>query len=470
MTSRTLLQFFLIVCFGVAAAAVVLFLPVEYLPFVCIAGLLAIFMVLIFRRFVWLLYGLTLFSAIVCMGSQFDSISLSGTTVSISGVGWGFAAGIILGILALQRTDRQIPKWSLAFLAFVLWTAIRWLSTPITLTGLKDILFYGLPPLSAIFTWIVLSRRGGSSIQKLENLLLATVLIPIGAYLILIPVGKVTLTGQGPVGAVEARGIALYLLIILAVALARWSYGATPRDRKTAALCGLLAVGVIFFTLSRMAVFAAILLLALGLLKPRRIRDAVVGAAAAGLITVAIILAVPPLRERFFANTSSDLVSVLLSLRTSGRNVFWAVTFQHAITNPVLGWGPGSARILVAQAVHGMDVSEYYPHNEYLQVFHDLGGIGLALLLLAYLPLWYGLWKSWRDSRLQGNRMLAGRNMSAFLGVTAILVSSVTANTLHYAFVTVPAFILVGFAFYQNRLAASPPAKIPPPPAADQSG
>jgi hypothetical protein len=42
--------------------------------------------------------------------------------------------------------------------------------------------------------------------------------------------------------------------------------------------------------------------------------------------------------------------------------------------------------------------------------------------------------------------------LAAFLGITAVLVTAITANTLHYAFVTVPVFLLVSLADVQNRL------------------
>ena len=440
------------ICAGLGIAAAILLLPREFLPFFIASGILSLLAVLLLRRPAGLLHMLVLLSAIVCMGKQFESISVAGTSIGINGLGWGFAAGIMLVLLGGQFSKVRVPKFTVPFLALAGWTAVRWVSAaPIRLTGLKDILFYGLPPLAAIFTLFVLSR-GGGILQSVEDAILATSLIPAGLYLFLFPAGLVTYTSLGPIGILETRGIALYLLIVLAVALARWRYGESQGRRRTAAVCGLLALATILFTLSRMAGFIAVLLLALGLSNPRSIRRLVVGSIAAGLVAAAAVFFIPVLRERFFSQESTDLIAVLQSLKTSGRSEFWPATFEHAIANPWIGWGPGSARILVAEVFRGTYFTEYYPHNEYLQVFHDMGAIGVGLLLLGYVPLGFHFWRGWRTSHTQGSRPQAARNLAAFLCIIAVIVSSITANTLHYAFVTVPAFILSAFAVYQNRL------------------
>jgi O-antigen ligase len=495
-------QIVLGICAGLCIAAAILLLPLEFLPFFILLGILFILAVLILRRPAWLLYTLVLLSAIVCMGKQFESISVAGTSIGINGLGWGFAAGIMLVLLGGQFSRVGIPKFTLPFLALVGWTAVRWVSTaPVQLSGMKDILFYGLPPLAAIFTLFVLSTGGGMNhraasravsqnatsknsaaspafyigtdeasgascggfasresgiMRRVEDTILATGLIPAGLYLFLIPAGLVTYSSQGPIGLLETRGIALYLLIVLAVALARWRYAESQSGRQTAAACGFLALATILFTLSRMAGFAAILLLALGLSNPHSLRRLAFGSIAAGLAAAAAVFFIPALRERFFSQESTDLITVLQSLKTSGRSLFWPATFEHAIANPLIGWGPGSARVLVAEVFRGGYFTEYYPHNEYLQVFHDMGAIGAVLLLLGYIPLCLHFWRKWRTSHTLGSRPQAARNLAAFLCITAVIVSSITANTLHYAFVTVPAFILAAFAVFQNRLQNNP--------------
>jgi O-antigen ligase len=443
------ISLFLFIAIPIAAVSV--FLPEKYLPFPVIIGILSILAATLFLRPVWLIPFVVLFSPIICTLRHIETINLSGTTISLSGLVWAFTAGACVLFLAAHPSRTRIPVFIVPFLAFVGWTFVSWLASNAPLTGLKDILFYGLPPLFGVFTVRVVSRTDGGWMGTIEKLILLTIFIPIGIYLLSIPAGWVSITIKGPEGFIEPRGIALYLLVVLAVALSRWSYATTASAKKTAVIFAWMTLATIFFTLSRMAGMTALLLLSLAIIKPHRIREGLLSVVAAGIVGMVIIFTVPALQERFFHQTSSDLWSTLLSLRTAGRNIFWPITFEHAAENPLIGWGPGSARILVAKSQPILAAAEYHPHNEYLQVFHDTGIIGLILLLLAYIPLFFHFWRQWRTSHSTEHKSLAARSMAAFLSIVAVLVTSATANTLHYAFVTVPAFILIAFAYRQNR-------------------
>jgi O-antigen ligase len=441
-------------CAALGAAVVTIAFPQKILPFILILEVLAIFTFLIFVHPAWLMIFIGLFASVVCMLRDVESLNVMGTTVSISGLGWGFVGGISLVLLGLHVSKVRIPKILLPLLLFVGWTITRWAFASFQGMGLKDILFYGLPPLIGIFVFFVLSNYGGDTVRKTENLMLATGLIPAFLYLVLIPLGLTTLTNEGPVGIIESRGIALFLLIILVLAFSRWIYGESRFERRTGAMIALVSLGTIIFTLSRMASVAAVLLVGLAVLRPFRFRIWFFGILALGSVAALVVLTVPAVREMFFFNQSStNLLTILLSLKTSGRDVFWPATFQHAMANPFIGWGPGSARLLVAKVIQKATVNEYYPHNEYLQIFHDLGAIGLVLFLLGYIPLVVHFWKRWKLNHAGKRRGLAGANMAAFLSLFAVLVTSITANTLHYAFVTVPAFILIAFAYFRNQKA-----------------
>ena len=468
--TKRFLQILLFGCAGVSIALITVFSREKYLPFLLILGILTILTVMIFIRPAWLMLSIALLAPSASMIRQFESINISGTTISLSGLAWAFMAAACVWFLVTHSSQVRIPKIIIPLLAFAGWTLLRWFASAMPLTGLKDILFFGLPPLFGIFTlWVVTSGRG-DPMRAMENLFLFSVFIPICLYLLCIPMGWISITKVGPVGIIESRSIALYLLIVLSLALARWSYGSNIQERRTGVFFGLLALAIILFTLSRMAGVTAILLVSIAILKPSRFREWLIGGFAAGLAAAIIILVIPILRERFFFNpSSSDIWSVILSLRTAGRNMFWPLTYHHAMANPLIGWGPGTSRILVAQSFRGVDIAEYHPHNEYLQVFHDTGAIGLILLLLAYLPLLVHFWKHWKASRIAKNPILEGCNMTAFLSILAILTTSITANTLHYAFVTVPAFILVAFAYIQNQRSLKPMREYPDPITVDDS-
>jgi O-antigen ligase len=448
---------------GAAAAAVILLFPNSYLPFAFILGLLALLIVLVLVHPAWLMFFIAGLAPIVCMVRDAEMLSIGGTTLSITGLAWAFVAVVCVVMLAAHYRHVRIPKDFLPFFAFIGWTLFLWVGTGMPLTGLKDVLFYGLPPLFGVFTYWVISRNAGRLREIMEDLLLWSLFLTVGIYTLAILVGWDTLTSLGPVGIIESRGTALYLLIGLAIALSRSAYAQTRAARQTAVLLAILATATILFTLSRMAGFAALLLLSLAYFKPHRIREGLLAITAAGLIGGVLVVTVPVLKERFFQKYWADLWTMVQSLRTAGRDVTWQVTIDHALLQPWVGWGPGSARILVAQSHLASAVTEYYPHNEYLQVWHDTGAIGLGLLLLGYLPLLVRFWRSWRDSDAAADPASAARNMAAFSAVFAILVTSITANTLHYTFVTVPAFILVVFAYVQNRRTVNTNREGPPP-------
>jgi O-antigen ligase len=454
MKIRRALRIILIGCIGASIAFITFFIPEKYHPFLVVTALVCVFVELVLIRPAWLMLSVAVFSPFACMIRQFEAVTIAGTTVSASAVAWVLFAGCCTWFLASHPSRTRIPKFSIPFLAFTGWTFLRWLTASASLSGLKDVLFYGLPPLFCIFTLWLLARGSGGLMSTMENLLLLSVFIPVFLYALAVPLGWISFTDLGPVGVIGSRGTALYLLVVLGLALSRWSYSTTANAKNTSMAILLLALGTIAFTLSRMAGVTALLLLALAVIKPHRIREGLTAVIAAGLVGAVLVLTVPILRERFFHDPSSDLWSTLLSLRMAGRDLNWSVTFEHAIRNPFIGWGPGSARLIVAENHPWSTLTEYHPHNEYLEVFHDTGAVGLTLLLMGYIPLCVRFWKKWGESHAGGNRILAARHMAAFLCLTAVLVTSVTSNTLHYAFVTVPAFILVAFAYYQEKSAA----------------
>ncbi|MBN1439873.1 MAG: O-antigen ligase family protein, partial [Anaerolineales bacterium] len=281
--------------------------------------------------------------------------------------------------------------------------------------------------------------------RKVESLFILSLIIPASVILFAIPMGWLIFTYRGPIGVVEGmsgivepRGTALYLLIVLTLALSRRQYAADIAEKRRMGIVALMALAILFFTLSRMAGFTALVLLALAFVKPHRAGRALLGVAAAALLGAAIVLSVPFLQDRFFSNPSADIWSTLSSLRLAGRDLSWRVTFENALRSPLVGWGPGSARLTVATFHKAADVTEFQPHNEYLQVFHDTGIIGLGLLLAGYVPLLFRFHKEWKKNHLLKNEPRAMRNMAAFFSLIAILLPSVTSNPMHFAFITEP--------------------------------
>jgi O-antigen ligase len=439
---------------GALAAALASFLPDEYLPYAVFLALLAVVTVAIVSRPVRLIFFIALLAPTIFLIRTIDALPVGGTTLSVSGMIWIFVAAFCAVYLGTHLRAVRIPKILLPVFLFVGWVALRLIVTP-RFSGLKDVLFFGLPPLFGVFTFTLARNLSVGTFRSVENFFLATAVLPACAFLAFFALGWETYSSVGPAGIVDSRGVVQYLLVLLAVALARTRRGNPPVLRHSAVWIAAAAVATIVFTLSRMAAFAALLLLALTLFQPRRLRDGLLvtlGLALAGFLVVA---SVPLLRERFFQNPDADLGSLLLSLRFAGRDVIWSATYEHAVQSPWIGWGPGSAKLIAAEVHKASAVTEYFTHDEYLLVFHDSGLIGLALLLFAYLPLGGYFWRRWKESNAAGDIERASRNWTAFLCVLAVLVVSLTSNTLHYPFITVPAFIFIGFAETANVRAGS---------------
>jgi O-antigen ligase len=262
----------------------------------------------------------------------------------------------------------------------------------------------------------------------------------------------------------EPRSVAMYLLCVLSFSLAQWTYGRNRFARLTGALVSLLAAAIIFFTLSRMASVMVILLFGAFLIKPLGMRRVVMGGLIAILTASVVFLAVPSFRAHFFFNPDSitrsfaemDVNAIVQSVNTMGRSAFWLVTIEHALERPLVGWGLGSARLIVAELLPRKSVQEYQPHNEYLQILHDLGFIGLAIMLIAWLPLLYAFWRKWRYYDRARDPLRAKWNMAATLGITVVLLTSLTGTTLHYPPITVTVFIIATVAYYLNGLQAGP--------------
>lgn len=107
------------------------------------------------------------------------------------------------------------------------------------------------------------------------------------------------------------------------------------------------------------------------------------------LVGVGGLAALWLLRDRVFVflGRSADL---------TGREAIWAAVWARATERPVLGWGFSTPWVPTDPAFdgwiidHGVTVMQ--AHNMWLDVFLQLGAIGLALMLLTMLAF---VWRSW---------------------------------------------------------------------------
>ncbi|GBE29884.1 O-Antigen ligase [bacterium BMS3Bbin04] len=130
---------------------------------------------------------------------------------------------------------------------------------------------------------------------------------------------------------------------------------------------------------------------------------------------------------------------------SSGRfTQLWPLTIGSALDHPWLGQGPGTARRVIGEAMTKQKtVTEYPPHNEYLQVWHDFGLVGVSILLVFYVSITLQMWFRWKYYDDRGNYVQAYWAMAGFLSIFLITFSAITANTLHYPFVMAMGFMIM---------------------------
>lgn len=388
--------------------------------------------------------------------TAFESVEVGGMSLSVSGLGWIFIATIAVFVLGFNAQRTLLPKVLLPFLLFSGWAILRWLIASQGSTGLKDILFYSLPPLLGIYTLFALSLSRDRLIAQVESMFFFVVIIPAILCAILLPLGLMN-HERDSLALLHPRAVSLYLLIPLSFSLARWRYGHDARSKRIGCLTSLVALLTILVTLSRMASATALMLLFVAWINPTKLYRTLPVACVAPVLAVLLLVQIPAYRERyFFSGEKTALTSASWQgMNSAGRfDHMWPTTFHHAMGSPIIGWGPGSAAVLVAGFMPKPKSANYMPHNEYLNAFHDLGVIGVLLLLVAWFHLWWRQWQTWKAAHLRQHAIQAKWSMAATLSIGALLFTSVTDNGMHYAFVGGPLFIIVAIAIWVSDFRA----------------
>lgn len=231
------------------------------------------------------------------------------------------------------------------------------------------------------------------------------------------------------------RLLPLYALIPLSWSLSRWKRGSSAHL--------VIAVGIllmILVDLSRMALVVGFVLFVLAQLHSSRripwLRLAFWGV----LMTVGLLWLITkyePLRARFF-EYDNTLVIGDVAINSMGRTRIWNAVLQSVSSSPFIGHGAGSSA-QITQSVAKLD----HPHNEYLRLLHDYGGIGLALWLLLIVAILVVIWGLWR--RTAHLRTADGTiHQAAFLALVGCSITMMSDNPLSYSFVMFPLAILIG--------------------------
>jgi O-antigen ligase len=244
--------------------------------------------------------------------------------------------------------------------------------------------------------------------------------------------GLVSLNELDPVF-VAVRSVALTAVVIGGLFIA----GADQRPGRSWAMWGA-ALAICVVTGSRMASLAALALPVLNPVTRQPLRKLI--AVVAVLVVGLIVWSTPSFQERFFRGESGDFGAILEGdFDSAGRFDSWPYVLHEAVKEPWLGHGVGSVQVFLPAVWEEV----VHPHNDYLRVLYELGGVGLAILLVA---VFWQLWVVGRAVR-HTNGVVRQAFGGAWLGLVAFLLIATTDNPIVYhVWYMNPIFALVGAA------------------------
>jgi teichuronic acid biosynthesis protein TuaE len=160
--------------------------------------------------------------------------------------------------------------------------------------------------------------------------------------------------------------------------------GEVARGRNKLLWIGLINFAILVATGTRGATIGALLLfMPYGLHHLKRLlagkiaRYLLLLVAAAGLV---VIVALPNFVTRFQGNIYEQ------GLNTSGRLTAWSFFIDEGSINPLFGRGMGAGTVLNQGQVNS---AFRVPHNEYIRMYVDGGLVGLSVVLLGFLLVFY---------------------------------------------------------------------------------
>ena len=247
--------------------------------------------------------------------------------------------------------------------------------------------------------------------------------------------GNLVFGGVGGEVLIGPRSYALLGLVGVAWGAAHARFG-ERRLGLLAAVCWLL----ILLSLSRLAFAASLAIATLAFADVRtagRVVRSILVLASVAAIAYVSVTSFDPLASRF--RPQGDLQSVGgVTINVEGRSNLWGITWRSYLDSPVVGKGAGSSEVAIEQALG----RKSHPHNDYLRVAHDLGILGLAVLLIAFGGL---LRHAFRSTRAAGNdHPTAPLHLASGLALLGLLAGMTTDNALVYLFVVIPVGVLLG--------------------------
>lgn len=348
----------------------------------------------------------------------------------VSAQGWetlGTAGICLLLILGRFSVSRHVLRIITPLILFVTWALITSaLHGGIPAQGVQNLAVYG----GFLGLIVITSQRVRAKPDELKviaRVLTVSTAVAAALYLVTRPL---------PAGAAMGdRSYGLYGLVGVA-----WFMASYRQANRAGLIRALLITGVIGLSLSRTALTASLLLLALPMFDFRRFTawiKAVVAAGAGALLLWKLVTSIEPLRARFFGgDVALDVGGVRFN--TAGRYSAWQVFWDKIVADPWFGHGAGT----VSEVIGGAFI---HPHNDYLRILYDFGVVGGVLWILAFVSLTWHMGLIWLRND-PTNPLMKRFNDTAFLCLVALGVAMVTDNVIVYSFFMFPVAIIIGVA------------------------
>ena len=220
------------------------------------------------------------------------------------------------------------------------------------------------------------------------------------------------------------------------------------------------------FTLIRRAAIAGSLLCIGTFFFFRKGIKAIIPITAIGIVTLALILSIAPLRTRFFGGDKGDISGLsnkeLLSstdhIQTSGRDAMWTYALEQFYSgHEIIGCGLGTMKVFLR---NDSEASEHFSllHNDHLHILIETGAIGLSLWILSYLKI---LSYAYRAARRNSNPyLLRASAVCTMAAIFSIAFNMYYANMLSSLASLPCTFILIGCFLKLRTLYAHPQPSI----------
>jgi len=349
---------------------------------------------------------------------------------------------LIAGLIVLGRVPKRLIVSGLPYAGFLLVALFSVAWAPPGMEGIQNGLVYALFGVGVLLGGalsVYEPQRASAVVARgmtwIFWITLGIVAIQLARYGLPVVVAAYRNSGWY----VTPRSIALVLLLSLGWHLSRWYAGSA----RAAAMCLALLAGQAA-TLSRLATATGVVLLGVMVFLQLRFRPARMLAnlpflAAIAIAAVAVALYYEPVRRRMFEGDTSIEVGGI-KVNASGRMELWTIVVPSARERPLFGHGLGSAQGLLGTQFSG-EIA--HPHNDYLRLWHDVGAVGLGLLLLAWGQWLVALLRAWYRSE-RGRGPPAADSLAALLALLGLMATMLADNAVVYPFVMAPLGILVG--------------------------